>query len=52
MRVLGFGFLIVWLSAPAPLAFTVADTVQTPDTTQSPAQPVPDIEEDLLNLED
>jgi hypothetical protein len=51
MRVLGFACLIVWLFASAPLAITAADTVQTPDTTQSPAQPVPD-DEDLLNLDD
>jgi|APPan5920702752_1055751.scaffolds.fasta_scaffold76450_2 hypothetical protein len=52
MRLLGFGFLIVWLFASAPLAITVADTVQAPDTTQSLTQPVPDVEEDLLNLLD
>jgi hypothetical protein len=52
MRLLGFGFVIVWLLASAPLAITVADTVQAPDTTQSLAQPVPDVEEDLLNLQD
>jgi hypothetical protein len=49
MRVLGFACLIVWLFTP--LVITTADTVQTPDTTQSPAQPVPD-DEDLLNLDD
>jgi hypothetical protein len=51
MRALGFGFLIVWLFASAPLAITLADAVQAPDTTQSPTQPVPD-DDDLLNLQD
>jgi len=52
MRVLGFAFLIVWPFASAPMTITVADTVQVPDTTQSPVQPAPDVEQDLLNLED
>jgi hypothetical protein len=52
MRLFGLGFVIVWLFASAPLVISVADTVQAPDTTQSLAQPVPDVEEDLLNLQD
>jgi hypothetical protein len=52
MRVLGFGFLVVWLLAPGLLAIMVADTVQAPEITQSLAQPISDVEEDLLNLLD
>jgi hypothetical protein len=52
MRLLGFGFLIVWLLASAPLAITVADTVQAPEITQTLPHPVPAVEEDLLDLED
>jgi hypothetical protein len=54
MRLFGFGFLIVWLLVSAPMAITLADTVQdvAPDTTQSLPQPIPAVEEDLLNLLD
>jgi hypothetical protein len=54
MRVLGFGFLIVWLLATAPFAITVADTLQAPDGTQSLPEPVPGVDEsmDLLNILD
>jgi hypothetical protein len=52
MPLLGFGFLIVCLLASAPLAITVADTIQPPDTTQSLPQPNPEAELDLLNLLD
>ena len=54
MRALGFGFVIVWLFASAPLAITVADTIQAPNTTQSLPQPAPVVEDpiDLLNLLD
>jgi hypothetical protein len=54
MPALGFGFLIVWLFVSAPLAITVADTIQAPNTTQSLPQPAPVVEDpiDLLNLLD
>jgi hypothetical protein len=54
MRVFGFGFLIVWLLVSAPMAITVAQTVEgvTPDTTQSLPQPISGVEDDLLNLLD
>lgn len=54
MRVLGLSFLIVWLLASAPMAITLADSVQgvMPDTTQSLPQPIAGVEEDLLNLLD
>jgi hypothetical protein len=54
MRLFGFGFLIVWLLVSAPMAITVADTVQSmaPDTTQSLPEPIPDAQQDLLNLLD
>jgi hypothetical protein len=52
MRLFGFGFLTVWLLASVPTAITVADSVQAPDTTQSLPQPIPSVEEDLLNLLD
>ena len=48
---LGIGFLIVWLLAPAPMA--VAETaVQVPGETQSPSQPTPEEEDDLLSTLD
>jgi hypothetical protein len=48
---LGIGFLIVWLLAPAP--FAVAETaVQVPGATQSPSQPTPEEEDDLLSTLD
>jgi hypothetical protein len=49
---LGIGFLIVWLSVPAPMAVAETATIRaaTQDGTQSPSQPAP--EEDLLNLDD
>ena len=50
---LGIGFVVFWLLAPAPAAISVAETVvQVPDVTQSLAQPMPDVEEDLLSLDD
>jgi hypothetical protein len=54
MRIFGyFGFLIVWLLAPAPMAITVADTASVqavaPDGTQSH---LAGEEEDLLNIWD
>ncbi len=52
MRFFGFGFLMVSLLVSAPMAITVADTVQSvaPDNSQSLPQPNPD--EDLMNLQD
>jgi hypothetical protein len=54
MRLFGFGFLSVWLLLAAPMAITVAETVQgvAPDTTQSLPQPILGFEDDLLNLLD
>jgi hypothetical protein len=49
----GISFLIYFL-APAPMAIAVAETasqVVAPET-QSPPQPSPGVEEDLLNLQD
>jgi hypothetical protein len=52
MRIFGyFGFVIVWLLAPAPIAMAETAPVVAPDTTQSPSQPTP-AELDLLNLLD
>jgi len=50
---LGIGFVMVCLLAPAPMAITMAETVvQAPDAAQSPSQPTPGVEEDLLNTLD
>ena len=52
MRIFGyFGFVIVWLLAPAPIAMAETAPVVAPDTTLSSPQPTPD-EQDLLNLLD
>ena len=56
MRLLGSGFLIVWVLASAPMAITVADSTPAPavapEATQSLPQPAPGVEEDLLNTLD
>ena len=50
---LGIAFLMFWLLPPAPIAVTLAETaVQVPDATQSPLQPTPSVEDDLLNTLD
>lgn len=54
MRFFGFGFFVVWLLVSAPMAITVADTIQevAPDTTQSLPQLILEEEQDFLNLLD
>jgi len=54
MRLFGFGFQIIWLLISAPMAITVAETVQAeaPDTVQSLPQAIPGLDEDLLSLLD
>ena len=50
---LGIAFLMFWLLPPAPIAVTLAETaVKVPDATQSPLQPTPSVEDDLLNTLD
>ena len=49
---LGIGFLIVWLFAPAPIAMADTAPIVAADTTQSPPQPTPGDQDDLLNLLD
>jgi hypothetical protein len=50
---LGIAFVMFWLLPPALMAITLAETaVQVPDATQSPLQPTPSIEDDLLNTLD
>lgn len=54
MRLFGFGFLIVFVLASAQMAIAVADAVEhvALDPMQSLPQPVPGVEEGLLNLLD
>jgi hypothetical protein len=53
MRIFGYGFLIAWLLASAPMAIAVADTATVqavaPDGTQSL---LAEEEEDLLSIWD